>query len=160
MTAAAVVSRMLISVFVVDVYVKVRFRLLARLWRRVCAESTAPERSLGWRRMPQIIGVGGFNDGLDSARPAPDGAQATLDFPYLGEWREAIYAKIVQKVGDRRYWEHWAKDVSVVGCDQRVAELGNRVMSGLGGPRSRSLGVSDGLCNKILLSEEYTDDHD
>lgn len=30
----------------------------------------------------------------------------------IEEWRSAIYAKIVQKVGTRRYWETWAKDVA------------------------------------------------
>jgi len=29
-----------------------------------------------------------------------------------GEWRDAIFAKIVDKVGSRRYWEDWAKDVA------------------------------------------------
>lgn len=28
------------------------------------------------------------------------------------EYQEAIYAKLVEKVGDRRYWEQWAKDVA------------------------------------------------
>ncbi len=32
----------------------------------------------------------------------------------LEEWRDAIYAKIVQKVGDRRYWETGPKDVSEI----------------------------------------------
>jgi predicted helicase len=58
----------------------------------------------------QVIGVGDFNK-LDSTAT---GMQGTLDFPSIGEWREAIYAKIVRKVGDRRYWEDWAKDVSII----------------------------------------------
>ena len=33
----------------------------------------------------------------------------SLDLPDLAEWRDAIYARIVEKVGDRQYWEHWAK---------------------------------------------------
>jgi len=66
----------------------------------------------------QIIGVGGGrgeesdDDGV--SRPKP--VQGTLVFPDLGEWREAIYARIVAKVGNRRYWEDWAKDVA------RIAE--------------------------------------
>jgi predicted helicase len=64
----------------------------------------------------QVIGVGGFDDQEDSQNRAPQGVQGTLEleFPDIGEWRDAIYAKIVQKVGDRRYWEDWAKDVSVI----------------------------------------------
>lgn len=38
--------------------------------------------------------------------------QGTLAFPNLGEWRDAIYARIVQKVGARRYWEDWAEDIA------------------------------------------------
>lgn len=30
------------------------------------------------------------------------------------EWTSAIYAKIVQKVGTRTYWEDWAKDVAAI----------------------------------------------
>ncbi|GAA2131894.1 DEAD/DEAH box helicase [Nocardioides bigeumensis] len=37
--------------------------------------------------------------------------QLALDFGFEG-FRDAMYARIVQKVGERRYWETWAKDVS------------------------------------------------
>ncbi len=60
----------------------------------------------------QIIGVGGSGD--DDERSGNDltrGVQTILNFPNLEEWRDAIYARIVQKVGDRKYWEDWAKDV-------------------------------------------------
>jgi predicted helicase len=30
----------------------------------------------------------------------------------MDAWRDAILAKLVQKVGDRRYWEDWAKDIA------------------------------------------------
>ncbi len=32
----------------------------------------------------------------------------------VDEWRDAIYAKIVTKVGERGYWEDWAKDVALI----------------------------------------------
>ncbi len=41
-------------------------------------------------------------------------AQIRLSFPEIEEWREAIYAKIVLKCGDRRYWETWAADIAVI----------------------------------------------
>ncbi len=54
--------------------------------------------------------------------PAPDGrgdnggdstgTQGALALTFLDEWREAIYAKVVAKVGSRRYWEDWAKDIA------------------------------------------------
>ncbi|MFM6074930.1 MAG: hypothetical protein ACKPB9_25645, partial [Dolichospermum sp.] len=39
--------------------------------------------------------------------------QLELNFP-VEEWRDAIYAKIVTKCGNRRYWEDWAKDVAKI----------------------------------------------
>ena len=30
----------------------------------------------------------------------------------LSEWQEAIFARIVDKVGTRTYWEDWARDVA------------------------------------------------
>lgn len=64
----------------------------------------------------QIIGVSGRNDNEDGCSGAGLAmpVQMRLDFPHLEEWRDAIFAKIVLKCGDRRYWESWAKDVSVI----------------------------------------------
>ncbi|TIC83616.1 damage-inducible protein [Nocardioides sp. GY 10113] len=41
----------------------------------------------------------------------PETEQMLLDFGFEG-FRDAMYARIVQKVGERRYWETWAKDVA------------------------------------------------
>ncbi len=56
------------------------------------------------------FGAPGGDDGDSSSTPAPQ--QAAFDLGALGRWREAIYARMVQKVGSRRYWEQWAKDVA------------------------------------------------
>ncbi|GIH91275.1 helicase [Planobispora siamensis] len=32
----------------------------------------------------------------------------------ISDWREAIYARIVDKVGERHYWEDWAKDIAQI----------------------------------------------
>lgn len=40
-----------------------------------------------------------------------ESVQAVLEFP-TDQFRDAMYARIVQKVGERRYWETWAKDVA------------------------------------------------
>ena len=37
--------------------------------------------------------------------------QLTLDYGFEG-FRDAMYARIVKKVGERRYWESWASDVA------------------------------------------------
>jgi predicted helicase len=66
----------------------------------------------------QIIGVtgAGTDDGEGNSAGAGKATQVQmrLDFPNLEEWRDAIFAKIVLKCGDRRYWESWARDVSVI----------------------------------------------
>lgn len=67
----------------------------------------------------QIIGVnvpGGEADDQDSAKQGKEDrhVQPSLPLQWLDEWREAIYAKIVAKVGARRYWEDWAKDIAVI----------------------------------------------
>jgi predicted helicase len=58
-------------------------------------------------RKVNVIGVGGDRQWGD---------QGTLDlvFPDLDQWRDAIYAKIVQKVGSKEYWTDWAKDVASI----------------------------------------------
>jgi len=32
----------------------------------------------------------------------------------ISDWRDAIYARIVDKVGERHYWEKWAKDIAQI----------------------------------------------
>jgi len=64
-------------------------------------------------QMLQVIGVGGGIDESDSSS-TPGATQQMFHFPQIAEWREAIYTKIVQKVGDRRYWEDWAQDVAQI----------------------------------------------
>lgn len=32
----------------------------------------------------------------------------------ISDWRDAIYARIVTKVGERHYWEKWAKDIAQI----------------------------------------------
>lgn len=44
-------------------------------------------------------------------QPQPDEEQLALDYGFDG-FRDAMYARIVQKVGERKYWETWATDVA------------------------------------------------
>ena len=61
---------------------------------------------------------GAADDDSDfSSTPAPQ--QAAFDLGALGKWREAIYARLVQKVGSRRYWEQWANDVANIAARHR-----------------------------------------
>jgi len=89
-----------------------------------------------------LIGKGG--SGQDRESSEADYGSVTLDFPELDQWREAILAKIVEKVGERRYWENWAKDVAgiaedhmaritalVEGSDAELREEFQRFLKGL-----------------------------
>lgn len=61
---------------------------------------------------------------IDATGPRPEAVggdqQPTLDWSGLGDWREAVYAKIVDKVGEREYWENWAKDVADIARRQQA----------------------------------------
>lgn len=50
-----------------------------------------------------------FNDLDESKKSLSQVTQTALHF---NELQNAIYAKMVQKVGDRQYWENWAKSVA------------------------------------------------
>ena len=71
----------------------------------------------------EVIGIGGgesedWQDGVEGQ----EAVQQVMPFPQLEEWRDAIFAKIVQKVGDRRYWEDWAKDIAEI-AERHIARI-------------------------------------
>jgi predicted helicase len=45
------------------------------------------------------------------SKPKDNGQVPMFEFDFT-DWKDAILAKIVQKVGERTYWENWAKDVA------------------------------------------------
>lgn len=63
--------------------------------------------------------AGGSDAGTDPAAGVADGDSSDggrlasqMALFSLSEWQEAIYTRIVDKVGTRTYWEDWAKDVA------------------------------------------------
>lgn len=60
----------------------------------------------------QVIGVGGGDSEGNSGNPVA--VQTSFEFPHLEDWENAIFAKIVVKCGNRRYWEDWAKNVAQI----------------------------------------------
>lgn len=69
------------------------------------------------------MGIGGIDaDGkvhtIDEESAA---TQDALDLDF-GQWRDAIFAKIVQKVGERRYWDTWVADIAKI-ADQHIARI-------------------------------------
>ncbi|HFI0332546.1 TPA: DEAD/DEAH box helicase [Streptococcus suis] len=63
----------------------------------------------------QVIGVGSAPDDLSQLTNTVDENSSYKAYLLELDWKEvegAIYGKIVQKVGDRRYLEDWSKDVA------------------------------------------------
>ncbi len=61
------------------------------------------------RIIVDTVGNGGSVDGGDTPFPKPDTSPKTL--PGLSRY---FYARMVQKVGDKRYWEQWAADIAEI----------------------------------------------
>lgn len=56
--------------------------------------------------------IGKGSDGIGTTEPINGiGRQIAIQFEEL---QNVVYARMVQKVGDRKYWEQWAKDVAVI----------------------------------------------
>lgn len=86
----------------------------------------------------QVIGVGDPQPGNGSdgdSKPALRETQGTLAFPQLEEWKDAIYARIVLKCGERRYWESWAKEVAGI-AERHITRI--RALLESGEPRHRT----------------------
>jgi hypothetical protein len=61
-----------------------------------------------------------------NSKPKESGQVPLFDFDFT-DWKDAILAKIVQKVGERTYWENWAKDVANIAKNHisRITHLVN-----------------------------------
>lgn len=75
--------------------------------------------------------------GSDVGLQQPGGTAAQMALFSLSQWQEAIYARIVDKVGTRTYWEQWAADVADI-----AAALITRVKALLDGANPQ---VSEGF---------------
>ena len=76
----------------------------------------------------------GDGEGRDEGRGKTDGqlTEALFHMASADEWRNAIFARMVRKVGDRRYWEQWAEDVKGI-ADRHII----RIRTILDGPDAR-----------------------
>jgi predicted helicase len=71
------------------------------------------------KKKPQNILVGvpshGGDEDYGDARSLSDTSEAVVQLSLKFEkMQDLLYAKMVEKVGDRRYWEQWAKDVAEI----------------------------------------------
>lgn len=72
------------------------------------------------------IVVGGAGIGNIAIDPETLDTQLELRF---GKIEDKIYAKLVEKVGDRMYWENWAKEMGAI-ARQFIARINKEVESG------------------------------
>ena len=72
------------------------------------------------------IVVGGSGIGNMAIDPETLDTQLELRF---GKIEDKIYAKLVEKVGDRMYWENWAKEMGAI-ARQFIARINKEVESG------------------------------
>jgi predicted helicase len=96
-----------------------------------------------------VIGVGGGERGENR------GVQGTLalNLSQLEEWRDAVYARIVQKVGSRRYWEDWAKSVAQI-AEAHITRINALLDTNHDGAREAFDKFLDGL--RANLNESIT----
>lgn len=90
------------------------------------------------------IGIGDGNDGPVSVDNARVANQLSLLF---GELQDGIYARLVEKVGDKMYWENWAKSVGVVA--QKFIERITQLVHENENARTYFAGFIDGLHSNI-----------
>jgi predicted helicase len=86
----------------------------------------------------QVIGVPDWDGAERGDREGAGGdqkaQQLALNFD-VEQWRDAIYARIVAKCGDRRYWETWAGDIADIARAHII-----RITSLLADPTSAAAG--------------------
>lgn len=69
-----------------------------------------------------VVGIGGSDRSVGeeagSYRTASDSVARQLELQFE-QLQSVVFARLVQKVGDRRYWEQWAKDVAQIAERQK-----------------------------------------
>jgi predicted helicase len=91
-----------------------------------------------------IAGDDGVEDGGFGKASSDISEQLSLQFEEL---KGAVFAKLVEKVGDRRYWEQWAKSVAEI-AERQVDRL-NRLISDRGKHQQAFQDFIEGLRKNI-----------
>lgn len=73
--------------------------------------------------------TGGPDVNVDFITDGGDPIQGFLDFGELEQWQDSIFAKLVLKLGDSKYWETWAKDVADI-AQRFIMRIGNLLKEG------------------------------
>ena len=72
-----------------------------------------------------VGGIGGQTDDTSPGDGKPKPKQLFLPLHEIEKLQNVIYARMVQKVGTKRYWEQWAKDVATIASNyiERIKRL-------------------------------------
>lgn len=94
-----------------------------------------------------IGGGSGDNTGDRNVQGDGKARPVQLPLPQIQELQNAIYARMVQKVGNKRYWEQWAADVAQIA--QRYMERINRLIAAPGPHKTTFDDFLEGLRKNI-----------
>ena len=72
----------------------------------------------------------GFQEGAEEARQMENAEIARLLELRFGELQDGMYAKLVEKCGDRLYWENWAKEVGLI-AHKFIERISKLIQSGV-----------------------------
>jgi predicted helicase len=75
---------------------------------------------------------GGAGESGGSEEPVWE--QPALQFP-ADEWKDSVYAKIVDKCGNRMYWEDWSKDIAAI-ANKHIVLINNLLANADAGHRA------------------------
>ena len=76
------------------------------------------------KKKPKNILIGGISNNEENNELST--AEQLALFPNVEEIQNAIYAKMVEKVGDRKYFEKWAKDISKI-VEMQIDKIKNLI---------------------------------
>ena len=98
-----------------------------------------------------------LDDAEKSPAPYQDNSELTQQIALfsLEQWQEAMYSKLVDKVGSRTYWEDWADDVATI-AENQVTRIKALVAGADGTLRREFEGFVEGLRGN--LNDAITDD--
>ena len=99
---------------------------------------------------PVLVPIGwvdGQTEGTHIGNTRNEYEQITIPYGDFASLQSVIYAKMVQKVGDRRYWEQWAKNVAEIA--ERQVERIKRLIADNGKHQQAFLGFIEGLRKNI-----------
>ena len=72
----------------------------------------------------------GFQEGEDEARELEKAEIARQLEIRFGELQDGMYAKLVEKCGDRLYWENWAKEIGLI-AHKFIERISKLIQSGV-----------------------------